>query len=151
MGHPSATRGRSIAISLDPERKAKIVATALEEFEKRRTLKAAAQAVGVGREALKKWIESDPAWREEFLEIDRGITDDIEAKGFDLCAEGDQRMVAFMLERRSDRYRARLEVQTKETLTIESVADRFRQAALANPTLMPTIKRALQLALEKLP
>jgi len=151
MGYPSATRARSLEIALDPQRKAVIVEAALEAFEKYGTLADAAESVKIGRQALFGWINSNPEYRERYLEIDSAITDRIEKKAFELCDEKNPRMIEFMLERRHDRYKAKLEVTHKEALTLESVADRFRQAALANPTLIPTIKRALQMALDRLP
>lgn len=151
MGYPSPTRGRSIEIALDPARKAAIVAKALEQLEAKGTLAEAAKSVNIGRQALKGWINSNPEWKERFEEIDESITDEIEKSALELCQDKHAGMVQFMLERRSDRYKAKLEVTHKQALSMDDVADRFRQMALANPTLTQTIRMALQKALDRLP
>ncbi len=152
MGYPSPTRARSIEVALDPARKAAIVELALERLKANETLAEAAQSANIGRRALKSWIESNPEWKERFDDIDQAVTDRVEKTAIELaCEDKNPRMVEFLLERRSDRYKAKLELTHKQALSMDDVADRFRQMALANPTLTQTIRMALQKALDRLP
>jgi hypothetical protein len=139
-------------IASDPERKRRCVDRALKYFEQRGTFHGINEIVGVGTKTLRSWINADPAARERFLEIDGDVTEEVEQIAIDACRRGDDnKIVAFMLERRSDRYKPRVEVKSTQAMTIDGMADRFRQAALANPTLVPILRQALQLAMDRLP
>lgn len=139
------------ALVCDPVLKQQVADKALAAFRKHGTIARAASVAKVDRRTLKGWIANDPIMKMAFQDADDDVTDDIEECAIQKAKDGDGRVIVHLLASRNKRYAHRSIVEVSQTLNLDNVVQKMRQIAIAQPTLAPTIKAALQLALEAIP
>ena len=144
-------RAITSAIVWEPEQKQKVAEKALAAYRKFGTLSAAAKVAKIDRRTLKGWITEDPILKMAFQDADDEVTDKIEGYAFDQSAAGDGRVTVHLLASRNKRYAHKQIIESVVELNLDNVIEKMRQIAIAQPTIAPTIKAALQLALERMP
>lgn len=139
------------ALVCDPVLKQQVAEKAINAYRKHGTIGRAAKVAKVDRRTLKGWIANDPIMKMAFQDADDDVTDDIEESAIQQAKDGNGTVIVHLLSSRNKRYEKKTTVEVVQTLNLDSVVQKMRQIAIAQPTLAPTIKAALQLALEQIP
>ena len=100
---------------------------------------------------MKSWAVQYPLFKLALQDADEEVTDTIEANALAQSAAGDGRVTVHLLASRNKRYAHKQIIESVVELNLDNVIEKMRQIAIAQPTIAPTIKAALQLALERMP
>ena len=148
---PATQREITNTLVCDPVLKQQVAEKAIAAYRKHGTIGRAANVAKIDRRTLKGWIANDPLLKMAFQDADDDVTDTIEECAIQKAKDGDGRVIVHLLASRNKRYAHKTEVTIVQQLSIENVIEKMRQIAIAQPTLAPTIKQALTLALERMP
>lgn len=135
----------------DPVARQQMFDRALEGFRKHKTIRRAAKSAKLAPRTLREWLYKDPIMAAAFKDADLDVSDEVEELAFKQAKEGAYNITLRLLESRNKRYMQKSIVEIQQTLNLDNVVQKMRQIAIAQPTLAPTIKAALQLALEAIP
>jgi hypothetical protein len=100
----------------------------LSEYRSHGVIYRAAQATGIHRTTVYKWLESDPVFVQAFADCHEDTYDDLEASGFEKAMAGDPILTMFYLKAHRPKFRDKMQVDLQ--LVDSEIQERMQQLNL---------------------
>jgi len=100
----------------------------LSEYRVHGVIYRAAQATGIHRTTVYKWLESDPVFVQAFDDCHQDTYDDLEASGFQKAMAGDPILTMFYLKAHRPKFRDKMQVDLQ--MVDDEIQERMKQAGI---------------------